>query len=425
MTILSTHPWDIETDRRNGERATRDLVGEPAHLIAAIFAMVMETLGTGPASVGFITLCVAGGLRAHVLWPIWRRMFGHTWIKLLLAWMLWTVISVAWSPDFGEGLGRIGVLKFFAWLPLLWPLQRYWKLLVGGFLFATLVMQGIQASGVIFGATNGGGSLVRGLRHPTMTGVWSAIALSCWLFIPVIVGWRGIFLAVPFGTLSALGILWSGQRAAVIGEVIGAIIPGLVLWFGSSRLRPRIVATWLVGIVLLGTLYTIAGSPLTASFMRFSNEVAQSLRTDSMTLVEPRIAMWQLSMTAWKEHPVIGVGLGGYESTTENTMIDFQRGNMDIHAFKTSHNTYLMILTESGAIGLMIFVAWMVAFLMRGVQLLRDDPLRVGVFGGAIIWFSTAAFDSFHTRGVFLTVGVIMIALAVMPRTRPQRATRR
>ena len=135
--------------------------------------------------------------------------------------------------------------------------------------------------------------------------------------------------------------------------------------------------------------------------------------------------MWKMSMTAWKEHPVIGVGLGGYESTTASVHVDFQRGNMDIHAFKTSHNTYLMILTESGVIGLVMFVAWMISFLLRGVQSLREDPLRVGVFGGAIIWFSAALFDSFNTRGVFLTVGVIMIALAVMPRARPQRATRR
>ena len=169
---------------RNAQGTTRggrwcDIVGEPAHLIAAIFAMVMEPISTATASVGFTTLCVVAALRLPVLWPIWRRMYGQTWIKLLLLWIVWTAISIAWSPDRIVGLDVLWHVKFFAWLPLLWPLHRYWKWLFGGFLLSTMVLQGIQIYGIFFGGTYKGSSLATGMRHPTMAGMWNAIALSC------------------------------------------------------------------------------------------------------------------------------------------------------------------------------------------------------------------------------------------------------
>jgi hypothetical protein len=37
------------------------------------------------------------------------------------------------------------------------------------------------------------------------------------------------------------------------------------------------------------------------------------------------------------------------------------------------------------------------------------------VFGGTVIWYAAAVGDSFHTREMFLVVGVIMMALAAMP----------
>ena len=132
-------------------------------------------------------------------------MFGQTWIKLLLLWIVWTALSIAWSPDQAKGFDRLGTLKFFAWLPLLWPLHRYWKWLFGGFLFSTMVLQGIQISGEFFGATHHGGRLAAGIRHPTMAGMWNAIALSCWLFLSVSAGWRILFLSIPMATLSAFG----------------------------------------------------------------------------------------------------------------------------------------------------------------------------------------------------------------------------
>ena len=55
-------------------RAKGDLIGEPAHLFAAITAIVCEAISTASASVGINILLVATLLRAPALLPSWKQM---------------------------------------------------------------------------------------------------------------------------------------------------------------------------------------------------------------------------------------------------------------------------------------------------------------------------------------------------------------
>ncbi len=278
-----------------------------------------------------------------------------------------------------------------------------------------MVLQCIQISGEFFGGTYKGASLASGMRHPTMTGMWNAIALSCWLFLSVAAGWRVMFLSIPMAALSAFGFFWAGQRAALVGILIEIALANIILGIVAKGWIRKAITRGAIGIVILCVVYFIAGARMTAKLEQVSRETSQSLQGDAPEIIECRIAMWKMSLIAWKESPVIGVGLGGYQPATAGIDVGYKRQN--IHSYHTPHSTYIMILTESGIVGLGLFLAWGIAFFVRAIACLRLDPLRIGAFGGTIIWFSAAAFDSFHTRGVFLTVGVIMIALAVMPRT--------
>ncbi len=413
MSNLSVHPWAVEHDWRNELRGTRDLIGEPAHLIAAIFALVMEPISTATASIGFTSLVVVGLLRSPVLLPIWKRMLSFLWIKLLLVWLAWTALSIAWSPDPITGVDRLWNLKFFAWIPLLWPLHRQWRWLLGGFLFATLVLQGIQVSGEFFGRTYKGQSLERGSRHPTMTGMWDAVALSCWLFLSVAGGWRSLLLSVPMAILSAFGFFWAAQRAALFGILVELAVANTVLAFVARNWMRKALTRFAVGIVLLFLVHLVAGAHLRARVVQAAMDTTQSLRGDAPRIAEERLAMWKLSLLAWQQQPLCGVGLGGYQRATAN--IEVRHDQIDLHVYKTPHSTYVTILTESGAIGLALFLAWAAAFFVRSIACLRLEPVRVGAFGGTIIWFSAAAFDTFTARGVFLSLGTIMIAMSVMP----------
>ncbi len=407
------HPWVREGDWRNAQRATRDLIGEPAHLFVAIFAMVMEAISTATASIGFTSLVVVGLLRAPVLWPIWRAMWREWWVKVLLAWIAWSALSIAWSPDPSTGADRLWNLKFLAWIPLLWPLSHRWRWLLGGFLFATLVLQGIQVSGMYFGLRKHGLPVSAGMRHPTMAGMWNAMALSSWLFLSVIAGWRMMCLALPMAVVCAFGFFWTGQRAALVGIIVELALANFILALVAQGWLRRAITRGMIGIAILLVVYSVAGTHLTAKFNQAARETTQSLTGDTPVVMESRVAMWQLALAAWERSPIIGTGLGGYQSATEELNVRYGKG--DIHDFKTPHSTYIGILTECGLVGLGLFSLWSVVMFIRAIQIVRQDPIRICALGGVIIWFSAAAFDSFNTRGVFMTVGAIMIALAVMP----------
>jgi O-antigen ligase len=134
---------------------------------------------------------------------------------------------------------------------------------------------------------------------------------------------------------------------------------------------------------------------------------------------EERIAMWRMSIIAWRAHPIIGVGYGGYSKATEH-IDDVVCPNFDIHQHDQPHSLYVMILTENGLVGLTLFLLWSGAFFVRAFQAVQLDPIRIGVFGGTVIWYAAAVGDSFHTREMFLAIGVIMMALAAMPLDRTE-----
>ncbi len=402
-------------------RVKGDLIGEPAHLAAAIFAIVCEAISTASASVGINILLLATLLRAPALVPSWRQMLSQTWFKLLLLWIAWMAISIAWSPDVPKGFDRFGHLKFFIWIPMLWPLYKQWRWLFAGFLLSALVLQCIQVAGA-FGATHQMVAIQTGMRHPTMVGLWNAIALSCWLFLAVSAGWQAMLLCIPLAVLSAVGFVWAGQRAALFGLLLEIAIANFVLAVAVQGWMRRTCLRVVLGLIVITGVYFLIGDKLTGKFLQLYNETAQTFEASGggkdapelSVALECRLAMWKMSLIAWRQHPLFGVGYGGYQIATA-PIEEIVYPGKDIHLFETPHSTYVMILTENGVVGLSLFLCYIAAFFVRAFRIIQVEPIRIGVFGGAVIWFAAAATDTYHMRGVFLSIGVIMMALATMP----------
>ena len=403
-------------------RMKGDLIGEPAHLVAAIIAIVCEAISTASASVGINILLLSTLLRAPALLPSWKQMLGQTWIKLLLLWIVWMAISIAWSPDVANGVDQFVMLKYFIWIPILWPLNKQWRWLFAGILLSALVLQCIQVAGA-FGATYHGQLLTKGIRHPTAVGIWDAIALSCWLFMAVALNWQTMLLCIPPAVLSAVGFIWAGQRATLFGILVEIIIANIVLVFAVRGWLRRAALRVVLALVVIGGVYFFIGDELTSKLKRVYNESTKNLimvemngqpDDQSKIIYEERLAMWKMSLIAWQTSPLLGVGNGGYVKATA-AIDDVKNPNFDVHLHVHPHSTYLMILTENGVVGLTLFLLWVGAFFVRAFRVVQCNPIRIGAFGGAVIWFSAAAVDSFHRNESFLSLGVLMIVLAAMP----------
>ncbi len=156
--------------------------------------------------------------------------------------------------------------------------------------------------------------------------------------------------------LTFLAMLISLARAAIAGFACGAAI---VLWYGfrSQRLQWRTVAQLLrVGVLTLALLSPILGPRL---MQRISSLNTQDLLSDPTTL--GRAAAYYAAYQNFLAHPVLGNGTNSFKLVTPSEEgFDLWLGN-----------TPVRVLHDTGLVGLMVFLAFLVALARRGISVIR------------------------------------------------------
>lgn len=74
-----------------------------------------------------------------------------------------------------------------------------------------------------------------------------------------------------------------------------------------------------------------------------------------------RLRAWQTGLQALSEHPLLGIGAGGYERAWDR----YQPRNVREHAY-ASHNMWMQVLVELGGLGVTVF-ATMFLLMLRGL----------------------------------------------------------
>jgi O-antigen ligase len=124
-----------------------------------------------------------------------------------------------------------------------------------------------------------------------------------------------------------------------------------------------------------------------------------------------RIDIWRATWTMIKDHPVVGVGFGGYF-----TAIPHYHDASGAYTPQQAHNDYLEILASGGVIGLAIFIWFAIVLLKR----LRKRMQEANSFGrvaclGALTGLVGVAVHSTFDFGLHLTInGALCVALIVI-----------
>jgi len=161
------------------------------------------------------------------------------------------------------------------------------------------------------------------------------------LFLAAMVAWRRRDASHPDGR--SVGGL---RPAFIILAMLGAIAAG-VIWIGAD----------------LDVLRRVSNDPLTTS-----------LSTD-------RRGVWGDTLTMFKAHPLLGVGLGAFETVYPM----YGRGDGSF-VIEFAHNDYLQVLSDSGVVGGMLALWFIIAVLRSFARALKSrDPLVSGfaLGGGA------------------------------------------
>ncbi len=240
------------------------------------------------------------------------------------------------------------------------------------------------------------------------------------LLVIVLSGSAGVMLG---------GIALSFSRGAWVGVAVGVLISAS-LWFR------RWIPLALAALPLLLLLALLVGSRvLPASVADRTSSILDEVRpfdASSITITEDnfatveRMAHWQAGWRMWKSAPLTGIGPGNFNERYPDYFVRNEFRFSQGHA----HNIYIHLLAETGLIGLLCYVAGIVALIVGGViaALRVADPVWRAAATGAVGTMSAAAmhqmFEHLHVLNLGITMAISW-AIVIIALRQPQHSVAR
>ena len=201
---------------------------------------------------------------------------------------------------------------------------------------------------------------------------------------------------------------WMGFGAALLAMT--ALLPQRSLW--GMVLVGLIVAGGL-GLYLTGQLPASVADRLTGflAYTRFEDVRGVPINDANFAVLE-RVAHWQAALAMWRDHFWLGVGFGCYEPA----YADYALINWPI-ALGHAHNYYLNLLAETGVLGLLTYVGFFGAVVVRLWRLTRvlrgwRRGLALGLLGAITQLLVHSLVDNILVNNVHLFVGVLFALTA-------------
>jgi len=155
------------------------------------------------------------------------------------------------------------------------------------------------------------------------------------------------------------GVVGSGSRA-------GVVIAVLSVWLMLLLTSPRLAMVWTCAAVLFaGSAWQVLGKHLDELpyGVRRSFSYVQEDNLELDELSRGRADQLQTFYTVFAEHPLVGVGPGGFAAWVPRVVPGGKAQEM--------HNSYLGVLGETGAIGGLIMLGLLADAMLRTVRFLQ------------------------------------------------------
>jgi len=357
---------------------------------------------------------------------------GWTWLKtpwLAVALVFWAylllVSALAISPEdsFGRALPYLRFVLFAValqhWL-LTEPaaIRTFLKILaiaVGFVLLDCLYQYGTGVD--LFGKVAEGQFRLSGPFNNDVAGTFLAKVslplLGWWFAWSAHRGHLSWSIGGALALLIGLVILLTGERTAVVSYAMGLGL--LVLAVGSIR-RPLLLVG-LAGLIGLGAIIANQ-SELRQRFVGHTTSDFEDFWNNRYGII------FVHAIDAWRDAPVTGVGLKNFRLTCDSGNFE-HKGPIDSWCFNHAHNPYLEMLSETGAIGLLLFlvlVALILKDIVAGWRPRHPDFPLVAASAASLLMFlwpvmvSKSLFANWNAMLLWLAIG---FALALARSARP------
>jgi putative inorganic carbon (HCO3(-)) transporter len=238
---------------------------------------------------------------------------------------------------------------------------------------------------------------------------------------------RNLQLKLLGGAISLAGLagIAASQSRAPTALIAVAVVAMLLI---ATRLRALSPATLLGGSVIGVTM-------IAALLLPYRDAIAKRIYGDLTASVEFREEYNAAALSMWNEHPLLGVGLNNFTVDLQRyskrlagmvRQLEQLQDQAAIRAAAPVHNVYLLILAETGVLGLMAFLIFLAAVLRRGI---RASVATTGATRGICIGLTVGLLANFAQQTVdfslwfdpsWYTLGLVAALLGAAPGVAPR-----
>lgn len=328
-------------------------------------SVMLPGIGTASRFAGLLAFAVGAVAIGRKSGMAVRRPAAYLLPFALLC--VWTVLSIQWAPDRGEGIGYAAtIVQLFLMSWLVWQHCRDADdraRLMQAYVLGCYVSVGSTILQFMSGNAVAGSSQERFAAagfNPNYLAATLAlgIPLAWHIVLSSTTRLRSLlnFLAIP---AIVVAIFLTGSR----GGLITAGLALSVIPLTYAKLNPRVQVTVVVGLVVLGLVaYWTAPAfeqNLPSGIERFT-EIPEQLKSGDLT---GRGRIWVAGFELFRDDPIIGVGAGGFSEAVK-PYLGYSH---------TAHNAFLNVAVQTGVIGLLLFLATLVIVGLPFVMSLAGD----------------------------------------------------
>jgi len=399
----------------------------PLHLLAVIGAVYLMSVPmlSRAGEIGLVWLPQALGVVLGVAWLVIGAVIKRqplVWappVTLYLAFCLWSLTGMPLTS--APIIYKIAVITQFKVAAVTWVLSqciRTRRDLLTCFLFIGIAVTVIYRQGesdIQEALAFKGTELEKSARAgETMAGNANKLGIFSLIVLLGIVGWmvaaRGLFLRglallpAPFALYTVAA---SGSRKPMVGMIAAALGLFVFHFRKAGGAGGKKVFLVLVGLLVLG------GSLLFVSRIPLFFRLTETFESEEAFTRQARWIYFLIGMKATAEHPVFGLGLGGFaaEGLAGSDM-------------SYSHSTVTETLTCTGIPGFLLYFGGMFAMFrmlwkLRKTQLPQRDAALVNVVFVLflVVLLFNAAAVMYQDRFVWPILGAICGYLAQLKRT--------
>jgi O-antigen ligase len=188
----------------------------------------------------------------------------------------------------------------------------------------------------------------------------------------------GRYLAL--GILAAVALAWVRRRPgelAALGAAVAIMAAGLAVTFSRSSSLMLMMGLVLLAVRAIGPRRTAIGVAallivLGGAAIALNGNVRRAVTSGNRLerVSEGRFDLMKGGFEIWRDDPVVGVGLGGFETRFEDTLTPVEQKRVRV---VISHNAPITVLSETGVIGAALFLALIVGAGWATVRGSRDE----------------------------------------------------